>query len=316
MMDHLSGWTNRCGQRCGMIVSTAAPSLTLTMCRSSSHGNIVTTPQPLDPDDCTRHTPNSATDTAGRSRREQIRFRRTRTRRTPALTPTATPSWARRSYPSPAPARRRRRTGSPPRRANACWPPNPNATCCPPPSNSNSTCCSRPCPCSRPPSHPSRRSARKPGALCTNGCGRLPEREPRGEQAGAGVASPSNPRCPWMSWAPGCCCRSGLPPPALHATEPNRTGPAGPPWPADATAGNSRRSASYAHPGADLRKPGWRRRALYAEPDFDSFRTSAARHVRRRRGPDPPGADDWRRKAVAGLKAGTADLRTTRGGMR
>ena len=96
--------------------------------------------------------------------------------------------------------------------------PNPNATCCPPPSNSNSTFCSRLCPRSRPPSHPSRRSARKPSAPRTNGCGRLPEREPHGEQAGA--ASPSNPCCPWTSWAPGSCCRSSR----RRGPEPKRSG--------------------------------------------------------------------------------------------
>ena len=40
---------------------------------------------------------------------------------------------------------------------------------------------------------------------------------------GEGAASPSNPSCPWTSWAPASCCRSCLPSPALHRAEPNRT---------------------------------------------------------------------------------------------
>ena len=65
-----------------------------------------------------------------------------------------------------------------------------------------------------------RRALRKPSAPRTNGCGRLPEREPHGEQAGAGAASPSNPCCPWTSWASGSCCRSSR----RRGPEPNRSG--------------------------------------------------------------------------------------------
>ena len=151
----------------------------------------------------------------------------------PDPAPAAIPSCARRSPRSPAPARRSRRTGFPPRRANVCWPPSPNATCCPPPSSSNSACCCPPCPRSRPPLNPSRTNARRPSAPRTSGCGRLPvpARGPHGEEAGAGVgaASPSNPCCPWTSWALTSCCRScrrrGPEPNRAEPDRPSRTGP-------------------------------------------------------------------------------------------